>query len=398
MVYLKRTRFAQINHIQLINATAIMKKFYILTLVIPCLVLLSLSSSAQYTGGTYTAVLAGDWHTTSGPGIWATVEPPQNCNNCKIVVNIEGTVNLNTNVNLSNNSILLVGGTGNTTVLQIGNSSSTGFAGSYSVILANDGTTSSIKLVTESSLVNAAAAGTYDGVLVSYTSGAVTSYFKQVGNAPEGFVGNSIASSGPASFGTTLVGAANLTSIGTLPIILSNFSAVPDNGAVDLAWTTDIEINSDHFVVQSSTNAGATWDNIGTVDAQGNSAVAVNYSFTDKKPATGTSEYRLEMVDRDGKYAYSAVKAVRIGLVNSVSVYPNPATDYVNVALSGDASVSANIRLLNLSGQLLMEKNVTNAGGTTVPLSVSNFPQGNYLIVITGSDGTKQVNKLLITK
>jgi len=290
------------------------------------------------------------------------------------------------------------GCSGNTTVLEIGNSGATGFAGSNSIILANDGTNSQIQLVNGSALVNAASAGTYDGILTSYTTGGVTSYFKQVGTAPEGFVGNNVASNGNASFGTTLVGAANLSSEGILPIILANFSAVVDNGAVDLAWTTDLEVNSDHFVVQSSTNAGASWDNIATVNAQGNSAIAVNYSFTDKKPAIGTSEYRLEMVDRDGKYAYSTVKAVRIGLMSSVSVYPNPATDYVNVALSGDASVSANIRLINLSGQVLMEKNVSNAGGTIVPLTVSGFPQGSYLIVVTGSDGTKQVNKILIAK
>jgi hypothetical protein len=375
-----------------------MKKLYTLTLVIPCLFSFSLSSSAQYSGGTYTAVTAGNWHTASGPGIWQAAEPPQDCANCLIVINVEGTVTLNTNVNLSNTSTVMIGGAGSTTVLQIDNSGSTGFAGSNSIIMANDGTNSTVQLINGSSIINAASAGTYDGILTSFTTGGVTSYFKQVGTAPSGFVGNNVASNGNASFGTTVIGAANLSSIGTLPIILANFSAVVDNGAVDLAWTTELEINSDHFVVQSSTNAGASWDNIATVSAQGNSSIAVNYSFTDKKPATGTSEYRLEMVDRDGKYAYSAVKAVRIGLMSSVSVYPNPATDLVNIALSGDASVSANIRLVNLAGQVMMEKNVSNAGGTIVPLTVSGFPQGSYLIVVTGSDGTKQVNKILIAK
>ena len=107
---------------------------------------------------------------------------------------------------------------------------------------------------------------------------------------------------------------------------------------------------------------------------------------------------RLVLVDRNGNTAYSPVKAVRIGSMSAVSVYPNPASDYVNVTLSGDASVSTNIRLVNLAGQVLLEKNVTNAGGTTVPLTVSSYPSGNYLIVITGSDGSKQVNKILITK
>ena len=375
-----------------------MKNFYTLTLVFTCLAL-SLSSSAQtYSGGTYTAVQAGDWHVASGPGIWQAAEPPQDCNNCLITLNVLGTVNLNTNITMSGNSALIIGGNGNTTVLSIGNSGASTFAGSYSITLANDGTNSTIQLANGSSFLNASGAGTYDGILTSFSSGGATAYFKQVGNSPSGFFGNTIASVGTPSFGATQSGPVTLSSIGTLPIILADFNAIVDNGSVDLAWTTELEINSDHFVVQSSTNAGASWNNLGTIAAHGNSATPINYSFTDSKPATGTSEYRLQMVDRDGKTAYSTVKAVRIGLISSVSIYPNPAKDYVNVVLTGDASISANIRLINQSGQLLMEKNVSNAGGTTVPLSVSGYPQGNYLIIVTGSDGTQQVNKVLISK
>jgi len=373
-----------------------MKQLYSGALTVLTLSFFSLSSSAQ-TGGTYTAIQAGNWHTPVGPGIWQSAEPPQGCNNCKIVLNVEGTINLNTNVNLSNNSEVLIGGTVNTTVLSIGNSGASNFASSFSIIMSNDGTTNKIELANGSALVNASGAGTFDGLLTSFTSGSTITYFKQVGTAPSGFVNNSIESNGPASYGTTLVGAANLNSQGTLPIILASFSAVVDNNSVNLAWATDLEINSDHFTVESSTNAGATWNTVGTVPAAGNSAAVLNYSFTDNRPASGTSEYRLELVDRNGNTAFSSVKAVRIGSVGAVSVYPNPASDYINITLGGDA-VSSNIRLVNLAGQVLMEKNVTNARGTTVPLTVSSLPSGNYLVVITGSDGSKQVSKVLITK
>jgi hypothetical protein len=375
-----------------------MKQLYSGALVVLTLSFFSLSSTAQYSGGVYTAVQAGNWHTTSGPGIWQTVEPPQNCVNCYIVVNVQGTVNLNTNVNLSSTSMLVLGGTGNTTLLSIGNSNASDFADSYSIILVNDGTDTKMVMANSNTIINAAGAGTYDGVLTSFTTGGSTTYFKQVGNKPSGFVGNSVESNAPASYGDVLAGALNLNAQGTLPIILGSFSAVVDNGSVDLAWTTDMEVNSDHFSIQSSTNSGAGWNTIATVAAAGNSASVTDYSFVDNHPAQGTSEYRLVLVDRNGNTAYSTVKAVRIGSMSAVSVYPNPASDYVNVTLSGDASVSANIRLVNLAGQVLLEKTVTNAGGTTVPLTVSSYPSGNYLIVITGSDGSKQVNKILITK
>jgi Secretion system C-terminal sorting domain len=375
-----------------------MKQLYSGALVVLTLSFFSLSSSAQYSGGVYTAVQPGNWHTTSGPGIWQTVEPPQNCVNCQIVINVNGTVTLNTNVTLSSTSQLVLGGTGNTLLLSIGNSNAADFADSYSIILVNDGTDTKLIMANSNTILNAANAGTYDGLFTSFTTGGSTTYFKQVGNAPSGFVGNSVESNSPAPDGKTLVGALNLNAQGTLPIILGSFSAVVDNGSVDLAWTTDMEVNSDHFGVQSSTNSGASWNTIGTVAAAGNSASVTDYSFVDSHPGQGTSEYRLVLVDRNGNTAYSPVRAVRMGSMSAVSVYPNPAADYVNVTLSGDASVSANIRLVNLSGQVLLEKTVTNAGGTTVPLTISAYPAGNYLIVITGSDGSKQVNKILIAR
>lgn len=375
-----------------------MKHFYTLTLVLSYLSF-SLSTSAQtYTGGTYTAVTSGNWHNTSG-SIWEPSEPPQNCNNCLITVNVNGNVDLNINVTLSNGSALMIGGGSNFTVLSIGNSGASSLLSGYNVILANDGSNSTIQLVNSNALISAGGAGTYDGILTSFISGGVTTNFKAIGNAPNGFSGNTtVASNGPATYGTLLGGPVTLSSTGTLPIILANFNAVADNSQVNLTWTTQLEINSSHFVVQSSTNAGASWNNLGTVAAHGNSSTPINYSFTDTKPANGTTEYRLEMVDLNGATAYSTVKAVRIGLATSVSVYPNPASNYVNVVLGGSTTGNVTIRLMNSSGQLLMEKTVSNAAGTTVPLTVSNLPQGNYLIVVVGSDGTQQVNKLLIAK
>ena len=248
-----------------------MKQLYSGALVVLTLSFFSLSSSAQ-SGGVYTAVQPGNWHTTSGPGIWQTVEPPQNCVNCQIIINVNGTVNLNTTVTLSSISHLILGGTGNATTLSIGNSNASDFADSYSLILVNDGTDTKLIMENGNAILNAANGGVYDGFFTSFTTGGSTTYFKQVGNAPSGFVGNSVESNSPAPDGKILVGALNLNAQGTLPIILGNFSAVVDNGAVDLAWTTDMEVNSDHFGIQSSSNAGAYWNTIGTVAAAGNSA------------------------------------------------------------------------------------------------------------------------------
>ena len=386
-----------------------MKKFYPSTLsffVVISLLAFSFSASAQtYSGGTYTTtpVLAGsgpyNWSVTGGGvPIWSgsTGAPPSVCDNCLIQLIGPGVIHLNTSVYLKNNSSLVIGPG---VTLQIDNSGATNsFTGSYSIMMS-DLTNSTLVLQNASSELNASGAGPYDGVLIEYDDQTPVGYKKEFGIAPQGFVGNTIRDNNAAQQGTTGFGPATLNSgNGILPIILSEFSAVLNQGAVDLSWTTTAEANSDHFAVQRSTNAGSSWSVIGTVAANGNSDVAINYTYTDNKPAQGTSEYRLQLVDKDGKYTYSEVKSIRTGIVTSVSVYPNPARDFVNVTLGGNAGETMLIRLFNQSGAVLLEKNISNAGGTTVPLAVSSYPEGNYLIVVSAADGSRQVSKLVITK
>jgi hypothetical protein len=379
-----------------------MKKLYPLAIAA---LFSTLAASAQ-TGGTYTALLPGNWHATGAQTpIWQGAEPPTNCNNCLISLNVAGTVDLNVHLVLTGASTLIIGGGGFATTLFIPNSGATDSLHSNSVNLINDGTNTTLQVQNNSSFVNVAGntahAGDFDGLFTTFVTGSgastqVTS-FKQVGFAPNGFVNDAIASSGaPAK--SSLQGAVILSATGDLPILLSAFDAVLDGSQVNLTWTTDLEVNSDHFAVQRSTDAGSTWTTLGTVAAHGNSSLPINYSFADTKPTQGTNEYRLQLVDKDGTYKYSTVQSVRLGLVTSVSVYPNPARDYVNITLGGNSNESMNIRLFNQSGQVLQERNISNAGGTTVPLAVSSYPEGSYIIVVTGADGSRQISKLMIAK
>ncbi len=129
-----------------------------------------------------------------------------------------------------------------------------------------------------------------------------------------------------------LYGPATLSSGGTtvgatlLPVILVDFTAeLNSDKMVGLSWQTGQESNSNYFSIERSQD-GSAWTPIGTVKAAGTSNTTVDYDFTDESPAAGVNYYRLSMVDRDGRYAYSEVKIVRTStLVNKVTVYPNPA-------------------------------------------------------------------------
>jgi|GEM_PF-773779 len=408
MVYLRQTLICYLNHIQLLNHFVNMKKLYPSTLSLlialsPCI---SSSVSAQTYAHTYktTPVLAlgaSNWSAGSGVPIWdgTTGQPLTNCSNCLIELNAPGVIHMNTSINLSGNSSLVVG-PGVTLVIDNSGQTNT-FTGANGVFMDNSANTNNTLVLSDAtSKLDATAAGDYDGVFITTNATTPEGYFKQYGTGADYyFVGNTVSLTTGPKLGSSATGFAQLNSgSGILPIILSSFNAALNQGVVDLSWTTAMESNSDHFSVQRSTNAGESWNEIGTVAAAGNSNTPLNYSFTDNKPAQGTSEYRLQLVDKDGSFTYSTVQAVTQGIVTGVSIYPNPARDYVNITLNGTAGESMLIRLFNASGALLQEKNVANAGGTTVPLAVSSYPEGNYLIVVSAADGSRQISKLLITK
>ena len=238
------------------------------------------------------------------------------------------------------------------------------------------------------------AGGTFDGIFNSF--GRWVGNYQTCRKGPEYICGRySIPASPAPALGQTLTGPGTLNSAGTLPVVLVDFNATLSDGAVDVSWTTEAEINSDHFNVQRS-NDGTNWQTIGTVSAQGNSETAVNYSFTDKSPAASVNYYRLQSVDKDAKYSYSEIKAVRGSLIKGYSIFPNPARDNVYVTLSDAATSEITIRLINQRGQVLQEKILSNAAGTTVSLPVRNYAAGAYLLQVKTADGTQQTKKLII--
>jgi len=387
-----------------------MKKLY--TLICAGL-LITMTASAQSYSHTYTAVQSGNWQAQAGdPTIWTTGQPPVGvCDNCliQLVIPGGGNVTMNTSISLNSGSTLVIG---SGVTLTIAPSGATVFNDPtnlpHSIYLTDvqlnqitlvDATSHIVATGLDRNLSSPTGPFGYDGVFTTtQPSNGNFVLLKQVGGTPNQFFNNAITSNGPAVFGTSLTGPNTLNGFGALPIILTSFTATLDQDVVNLAWTTSSEINADHIAIQRSVDAGAHWATIGTEAAKNTTGTPTDYSFADNKPASGTSEYRLQLVDKDGKYTYSTVRAVRNGQIGAVSVYPNPASNYINVAIGGKATDNVLIRLYNQSGQLLQSRNVPNAGGTTVAFSVGGYPTGNYLVVINAPDGSKQVSNVLVSK
>lgn len=100
-------------------------------------------------------------------------------------------------------------------------------------------------------------------------------------------------------------GSTGLTSI-ALPIKLLSFSGSFIGKQIILQWTASQQQSGSYFEIEKSIN-GNSFITVGrepVIDANG---TPVNYHFEENASATGTTLYRLKMVDIDGKFGYSDI-------------------------------------------------------------------------------------------
>lgn len=96
----------------------------------------------------------------------------------------------------------------------------------------------------------------------------------------------------------TLTGGASLNCT-PLAVDLSRFECAQDEHFIDIAWTTQSEVNSDYFILEKSTD-GQTFTEMVRTKAQGHSSLPTDYFIVDAYPELGTNYYRLTEVDMSG--------------------------------------------------------------------------------------------------
>ncbi|PMD92521.1 hypothetical protein BWI97_20785 [Siphonobacter sp. BAB-5405] len=181
---------------------------------------------------------------------------------------------------------------------------------------------------------------------------------------------------------------------GPLPVRLMSFEATLKGSQVELSWTTAQEKNSQHFEVQRSRSGNAQeWTTLGVVAAKGQSTSKQSYRLADSQPLSGTSLYRLKMVDQDGSFDYSRSRSVLVKAPFETKVYPNPASDKLYVRVTDPQQVKS-LRLTSVTGTTVAE----SEGLGDDYLSVQHVPSGVYMLSIQHQDGSVYGHRVVIVK
>lgn len=116
-------------------------------------------------------------------------------------------------------------------------------------------------------------------------------------------------------------------------------------------------------------------------------------SYTDRN-AAGICYYRLKQAGQNGNVIFSNVVMLQnkaIGNVPTVTIYPNPVKDILNVELGKTNTAKMRIVVVDTYGKTVINKVVEqsdNEGTNHIQLSTSDLPAGVYILRLTNGSET----------
>jgi trimeric autotransporter adhesin len=176
-----------------------------------------------------------------------------------------------------------------------------------------------------------------------------------------------------------------------LPLTFLDFRTnLVKNDAI-LSWKTESELNTSAFIIERSSD-GNRFEEIGRVAAVNNGGIN-NYTFTDAGITSyqkNTFYYRLKQTDIDSRFSYSKIISIAVKRTGDIALYPNPATNEINVVtsvLNGPVRYS----LFDNSGKLVLQSKESSDRTNHLSIDISKLSAGIYHLALISTDLTKQV-------
>jgi hypothetical protein len=279
--------------------------------------------------------------------------------------------------------------------------------GSYtpSVQIQNNGTsplTSATVTITQGG--NTVSTGTYSGNLATYGTANVTC--SAIPNFTGGALNVTVTTTGDAS-------AANNDANATIAVAL-----IAASQYVTVNITTDAYASETSWTIKNASgttvaSGGGNWQDLAAVGQTVQTPVQVTLSANQCYDFEITDDYGDGICCQYGNGAYSVVDAVGTTLLSggefgdsekkpfktgalgineenfaAMNVYPNPATDAINVSFEA-ANADYSVDVLDIQGRVIASQVVNNVNGTqVVSFATENMAKGNYIVRIASNGFT----------
>jgi hypothetical protein len=203
--------------------------------------------------------------------------------------------------------------------------------------------------------------------LLSYTN---STYFPTTTTSANG--GMDLASA-PGIFHTDLV----------LEVKFINASAQNKNCDQLIQWTDEDYLRVKEYQLEKSIDR----ENFEII-ASLNGGQSSSFAFTDKAFKT-SAYYRVKAIMPDGSFYYSTILFAKNNCATAaISLYPNPATDKINISFDGE-KMNGVVSLIAMDGREYGRWTINNST-QLLQADIRSLPRGQYFVKISSASGTQK--------
>ncbi|HEX5153925.1 MAG TPA: T9SS type A sorting domain-containing protein [Parafilimonas sp.] len=172
-----------------------------------------------------------------------------------------------------------------------------------------------------------------------------------------------------------------------LPLHLISFKGSAQTGYNELQWQTAGEINTKSFEIERS-NDSKNFSKIATVASRGTGNNS--YTIHDNITYNGNMFYRLKMIDQDGKFSYSGIISIISTQAGKIIVYPNPATNVINMHVGNAGILKTQAGIFDAKGRLVQNVPINN---DQQQINIQSLAKGVYVIRFADGSSIKFIKQ-----
>lgn len=184
-----------------------------------------------------------------------------------------------------------------------------------------------------------------------------------------------------------------------LPVLLQQFSGRLQNDQTLLNWTVPLSANTDHFIVERSAD-GRAFYGIGQVKTAAGvtNASGIRFSFTDPTVFSGTTYYRLQLVDVNGVSTYSESITIKNNTMGQARIYPTIIQPNTSLWLqTGKQLNNMTISITDLMGRIVMRQQASVLpGNQTTSYKLPDLIKGTYIVQVKDAMGVQLNQKIIV--
>jgi surface protein len=183
-----------------------------------------------------------------------------------------------------------------------------------------------------------------------------------------------------------------------LPVSIIDFKGFVKNDIINLNWKVTDEKELSRYEIYSSTD-GSNYSVCGSVSATVSEIGVKTYQFQDLSNKSALVYYKIKAINNDETGEWSSIVALHTTkpVVNKpLKVYPNPATDFINLEFEGIVPSYFNVLIMDMSGKVVYQLDGVESESNQYTLPLNGIESGMYIVKLSDEFGNTTINRFNI--